>query len=191
MFNVSHQAVAKWCGGGGGKPVAVPIADAEHGPEHDIATTPATRRKVLDRLISVWSGRAETDRFAAGLTERLLRERERLDTADNAPTCSGHLEADVVLSALKGLERYTLREIRQNLRRQLHVLDDQLTASEREFIDVQVSDCVGRVEQLFRHWTWNIPGASGFLPDLSGSPNLPDALPGTTLGTTETTDKPV
>ena len=106
-IGVSHVTVREWTKeepvspASGGKDVADGVVGLQAG------TTP-NPRKMLDGLISTWSGRAETDRFAASLVERLLRQREALDAQDETRRdgCAYHLEANMIIELLVDLELY-------------------------------------------------------------------------------------
>ena len=123
-------------------------------------TTPDPRQ-MLDGLISTWSGRAETDRFAAALVERLLRQREALDARNETRRdgCALHLEADMIIELLVDLELYVRLEVTKNLHaQQTRWANPPLSTEDREHVERQLRTCDERIGWLFNNKGFEIPG---------------------------------
>ena len=158
-IGVSHVTVRQWTKeepvspASGGKDVA-------DGVGLQAGTTP-NPRKMLDGLISTWSGRAETDRFAASLIERLLRQREALDAQDETRRdgCAYHLEANMIIELLVDLELYVRLEVTKNLHaQQTRWANPPLSTEDREQVERQLATCDERIGWLFNNRGQKIPG---------------------------------
>ena len=108
---------------------------------------------MLDGLIATWGSRASTDRNAAALVERLLRQREALAAAKagSEMKCSNHLEATAVQAALADLLLYVGLEVTRNLHTDLvRMQRETLTERQADRIERDLQTCAERITWLFQ-----------------------------------------
>ena len=160
VVGVSHVTVREWTLG---EPVGGPASGNEDVADGVVglrAGTTPDPRQMLDGLISTWSGRAMTDRFAAALVERLLRQREALDAQDETRRdgCATHLEAVEVLAWFANLELFVRLEVSRNLRTSIGFgRPERLSA-----VDHLLNECEARIAGLFNHTGEYLPGHANY-----------------------------
>ena len=157
VVGVSHVTVREWT-------KEERVGGPASGDVEDVGLQAGTKpnpRQMLDGLIDTWSERAMTDRFAAALVERLLRQREALDVQDETRRdgCAYHLEADMIIELLVDLELYVRLEVTQNLREQFTTwAHPPLDTVRRERVERMLATCDERIGWLFNQKGFEIPG---------------------------------
>ena len=154
---VSHVTVREWT-----KAEAVGSKVTADAPAHPVgvAAPALDSRARLDALISTWSERADSDRNAATLVERLLRQREKLDAQDETrrDSCATHLEAVEVLAWFADLELFVRLEVSRNLRTSIGFgRPERLRA-----VDHLLNECEARIAGLFNHTGEYLPGHANY-----------------------------
>lgn len=161
-LGVAHDTVRRWTADVGPGPASVVVEGAgavetgvngvQAAPAGDLDTSEG-RRARLDDLIQTWTERASTDRFAAGMVERLLRQRETLasEERDRVAPCTGHMDTSAVRALMLELETFVRLEVSINLHRFLtgswfEVLREQ---EDDGLVKERLATCENRIHRLF------------------------------------------
>ena len=157
VIGVSHVSILEWTRD---EPVGKTMTTSAPAPPAGVKAPTMDSRARLDALISNWSERADSDRNAAALVERLLRQREKLDAQDEVrrDSCATHLEAVEVLAWFANLSFSSGSKSVGTSGRA-----SGLDAPERlRAVDHLLNECEARIAGLFNHTGEYLPGHANY-----------------------------